>query len=75
MGLFTVSEGDLGEALLIDPLAYLSRLQYREGQLAGNVAKLPKRAKKSSEIAERLQLEAELEAHQKAIHKIKCALK
>ena len=60
---------------MADPLAYLSRLQYRESQLVSNVAKLPKRAKKSSEITDRLNLEAELEAHQRAIHKIKCALK
>lgn len=64
-----------GEELERDPIGYLSRLQFRETQLSGIVAKLPKRAKKGSEIAERLRYENELEEHQRVIHKLKCALK
>lgn len=64
-----------GEEIERDPIGYLSRLQFRETQLAGIVAKLPKRGKKGSEIAERLKYESELEEHQQVIHKLKCALK
>ena len=56
-------------------MGYLSKLQFRETQLKSIVAKLPQRAKKGSEIAERLKHEAELEEHQKAIHRIKHSLK
>lgn len=58
-----------------EPVVYLTRLQAREKELKGIVDKLPQRAKKGSQIAERLKYEGDLEAHQKAIHRIKHSLK
>jgi predicted CopG family antitoxin len=58
-----------------DPTGYLTKLQYRETQLKGVVAKLPQRAKKGSEIAEKVRYESELEEIQKAVHKLKHSLK
>jgi len=63
------------EELEVDPVGYLGKLQAREVQLKTQVDKLPSRAKKATEIADRQRLESELEEHRRAIHRIKHSLK